>query len=258
MITSASPRFPVKPKTKSVMAAVLGAVVLVGALASVGMSPMAASAAATAAANLGSAANFSVLAGAAATIPGSTLGGEVGAATAITVDGNTVQQSTVHTVNDAATQTALSDATTAYNALMALPATGTLTGDDLGRNTAGSLLGRLLDHATVVVTDGESFRMREALPRDIRASERPATPTRRLPARFASTIPDSASERLPRVGQVATPPPAGTALAAGSLMPRPFDGFLPVRHDTTAGPCWLAARPGHDAGPAATGSNPGS
>lgn len=127
-------RVRIKPQTSSVMRVLfIGTSVLVSALTVFGMSPTATSAIATATstANLGSAANFSVLGGAAATIPSSTLGGEVGAVSAITVNPATILQSTVHTAYDAATQTALSDATAAYNALGALSATGTLISDDL-------------------------------------------------------------------------------------------------------------------------------
>jgi hypothetical protein len=85
--------------------------------------------------NLGSAANYSVLAAAAATIPGSTLPGEVGAGAAITDDANTVYGSTKHTVNDAATQQALADARATFTALSGLAAGNTLTGADLGGQT---------------------------------------------------------------------------------------------------------------------------
>lgn len=84
---------------------------------------------------LRSAAPFSVLAGAAATIPGSTLPGQVGAAAAITADAGTVYGSTRHAVNDPATATALSDLGKVYTSLAGLPVTGQLTGDDLGGQT---------------------------------------------------------------------------------------------------------------------------
>ena len=141
------------------MTAVLtSACVLVGVLMPVGMSPQAPSAAGTTTVNLGSAANFSVLAGTAATIPGSALGGEVGAATAITGDANTVLQSTVHTVNDAATSTALSDATSAYNTLRALSTTGTLTGGDLAGQVVTPGVYRVAAYAmtTPVTFDAEN------------------------------------------------------------------------------------------------------
>jgi hypothetical protein len=85
--------------------------------------------------NLGSASNYSVLAAAAATIPGSTLPGEVGAGAAITDDANTVYGSTKHAVNDAATQQALTDARATFTALAGLAAGNTLTGADLGGQT---------------------------------------------------------------------------------------------------------------------------
>jgi outer membrane protein OmpA-like peptidoglycan-associated protein len=85
--------------------------------------------------DLGSAASFSVLAGAAATIPASTLPGEVGAVTAITDDNYTVYGSTKHVPNDAATQLALVNAGDAFTALDGLAAGNTLTGADLGGQT---------------------------------------------------------------------------------------------------------------------------
>lgn len=85
--------------------------------------------------DLGSAASFSLLAGAAATIPASTLPGEVGAVTAITDDSNTVYGSPKHTPNDAATQQALVDASSAFTTLNGLAATGVLAGADLGGQT---------------------------------------------------------------------------------------------------------------------------
>ena len=85
--------------------------------------------------DLGTAANFSVLAQAAATIPASKLPGQVGAQAAITDDANTVYGSLRHLVNDAATQKAVLDARAAYDTLKALTPTGQLTGDDLGGQT---------------------------------------------------------------------------------------------------------------------------
>ncbi|MCU1597008.1 MAG: hypothetical protein JWQ47_747 [Glaciihabitans sp.] len=85
--------------------------------------------------DLGSAASFSILAGAAATVPGSTLPGEVGAATAITDDIGTVYGSTKHPVNDTATQQALVAAGNAFTAASVLAAGNTLTGADLGGQT---------------------------------------------------------------------------------------------------------------------------
>ncbi|MCU1377015.1 MAG: hypothetical protein JWO68_4301, partial [Actinomycetia bacterium] len=85
--------------------------------------------------DLGSAASFSLLAGAAATIPASTLPGEVGAVTAITDDSNTVYGSPKHTPNDGATQQALADASSAFTTLNGLAATGVLAGTDLGGQT---------------------------------------------------------------------------------------------------------------------------
>lgn len=85
--------------------------------------------------DLGSAASFSVLAGAAATIPGSTLPGEVGAVTAITDDSGTVYGSPKHTPNDAATQQALADASSAFATLNGFAATGVLASADLGGQT---------------------------------------------------------------------------------------------------------------------------
>jgi outer membrane protein OmpA-like peptidoglycan-associated protein len=85
--------------------------------------------------DLGSAASFSILAGAAATVPGSTLPGEVGAVTAITDDAGTVYGSTKHPLNDAATQLALVNAGNAFTAASGLAAGNTLTGADLGGQT---------------------------------------------------------------------------------------------------------------------------
>jgi hypothetical protein len=85
--------------------------------------------------DLGSAASFSILAGAAATVPGSTLPDEVGAVTAITDDAGTVYGSTKHPVNDAATQLAIVNAGNAFTAASGLAAGNTLTGDDLGGQT---------------------------------------------------------------------------------------------------------------------------
>jgi outer membrane protein OmpA-like peptidoglycan-associated protein len=82
--------------------------------------------------DLGSAASFSILAGAAATVPGSTLPGEVGAITAITDDEGTIYGSTKHPINDAATQQALVDAGSAFTSASGLAAGNTLTGSDLG------------------------------------------------------------------------------------------------------------------------------
>jgi outer membrane protein OmpA-like peptidoglycan-associated protein len=83
---------------------------------------------------LGSAASFSVLAAAAATVPGSTLPGDVGAVTAITDDADTVYGSPEHLVNDAATQQALADAGDTFTTLNGLAAV-TLTKADLGGQT---------------------------------------------------------------------------------------------------------------------------
>jgi outer membrane protein OmpA-like peptidoglycan-associated protein len=85
--------------------------------------------------DLGSASRFSVLAAAAATIPGSNLPGEVGAIAAITDDANTVYGAQKHTPNDAATQKALTDARTAFTTLSGLATTGVLAGADLGGRT---------------------------------------------------------------------------------------------------------------------------
>jgi outer membrane protein OmpA-like peptidoglycan-associated protein len=85
--------------------------------------------------NLGSASSFSVLAGAAATIPGSSLPGEVGAIAAITDDAGTVYGAQKHAPNDAATQKALTDARTAFTTLSGLATTGVLAGADLGGRT---------------------------------------------------------------------------------------------------------------------------
>ena len=49
--------------------------------------------------------------------------------------------------------------------------------------TATSLLDRLLHHATVVVTSGESFRMREARSRAAPRTTGPATSTAAKPTR---------------------------------------------------------------------------
>ena len=109
--------------------AVTGLLILASGLTVAGLAPSASAAAPTV--NLGSASNFSVLAAAAATVPGATIPGEVGAGAALTTDAGTVLGSTLHTSNDAATMAALADATTAYQTLSALAPTGTLTGDDL-------------------------------------------------------------------------------------------------------------------------------
>jgi outer membrane protein OmpA-like peptidoglycan-associated protein len=85
--------------------------------------------------DLGSAASFSLIAGAAATIPGSTLPGDVGAITAITDDAGTVYGSTKHLPNDAATQKALADANGAFGTLDGLDSTAVLAGADLGGQT---------------------------------------------------------------------------------------------------------------------------
>lgn len=82
--------------------------------------------------DLGSAASFSLIAGAAATIPGSTLPGEVGAIAAITDDKGTVYGAAQHTPNDTATQNALTDASGAFGKLFGLASTTGLEGSDLG------------------------------------------------------------------------------------------------------------------------------
>ena len=105
--------------------------VVVSGLCLVAAAPATSNAAAAVTVDLGSAASFVVLAGAAATVPGSFIPGEVGSATAITPNASTQFGSIVHTVNDPATMAALADATTAYAALQALPVTGTLSSDDL-------------------------------------------------------------------------------------------------------------------------------
>ena len=107
------------------------AIVTTGVMMAVLCPSVAQASAGPASVNLGNAARFSVLASAAATLPGSTLPGEVGAGTVITDDAGTKYGSILHAVNDAATVAALTDATTAYNTLAALAPTGTLTGDDL-------------------------------------------------------------------------------------------------------------------------------
>ena len=86
-----------------------------------------------ASATLKSAANFAVLAGASVTNTGSSvITGDVGAVSSITPGPWTVT-GTVHTVDDAATIQALTDAHAAYNTLSVMPST-TLTGD-LGGKT---------------------------------------------------------------------------------------------------------------------------
>ena len=84
---------------------------------------------------LGAAAPYSVLAGAAATVPGSFLPGEVGAIGAIASDAGTQFGSFLHSSNDSATELALADATTAFTALNQRPATAPLTSSDLGGQT---------------------------------------------------------------------------------------------------------------------------
>jgi len=116
-------------------AVLMSLLAVVSGLSLVVTTPNAANAVALSTVDLGSAANFSVLAGAAATVPGSRFGGEVGAATAITSDGTTVFESTLRSPNDSATQTALGHARTAFTILKALTPTGTLTGDDLAGQT---------------------------------------------------------------------------------------------------------------------------
>ncbi|MCU1471401.1 MAG: hypothetical protein JWQ39_2550 [Glaciihabitans sp.] len=106
-----------------------------GLLLAVGLAGPAAASPAPTSVDLGSAASFSLVAGAAATIPGSTLPGEVGAVGAITDDANTVYGSPKHTPNDAATQAALVDAGGAFSTLNGLASTGVLTGADLGGQT---------------------------------------------------------------------------------------------------------------------------
>ena len=114
-----------------------GGYVTMGSVISTGVQPCGATSAATAgnSVSLGSAASFSVLAGAAATVPTSTLPGEVGAVGAIADNAGTVYGSTRHTSNDAATQAALADATTTYNDLSTRAATGTLASSDLAGQT---------------------------------------------------------------------------------------------------------------------------
>jgi hypothetical protein len=105
--------------------------------------------------DLGSAASFSILAGAAATVPGSTLPGEVGAATAITDDVGTIYGSTKHPINDAATQQALVDAGSAFTAASGLTAGNTLTGADLGGQTL--VPGVYHSVAALTATSGVTF-----------------------------------------------------------------------------------------------------
>ena len=85
--------------------------------------------------DLGSAAPYSVLAGAAATVPGSILPGEVGAIGAIAGDAGSQFGSLLHSSNDSATQIALSDAAAATATLNQRPATASLTSSDLGGQT---------------------------------------------------------------------------------------------------------------------------
>jgi hypothetical protein len=108
------------------------AVVTIGIVLAALFPSMAQAASGSISVSLGSSARFSVLASAAATIPGSDLPGEVGAGVAITDDAGTKYGSVRHAVNDAATISALSDAKAAYDSLAALAPTGSLTGADLG------------------------------------------------------------------------------------------------------------------------------
>lgn len=133
--TSRAPRHEAKPSRRWAVAA--SAVVATGALI---VCAMAAPASATtpvvtpngpSSVNLGTAAGFSVLAAAAATIPGSNLPGEVGAQAAITDNALTAYGSPQHNYNDSATRAAVVDALSAYNTLSALAPTGQLSGDDL-------------------------------------------------------------------------------------------------------------------------------
>jgi hypothetical protein len=130
---SIAPKRSEDPRMKSVFLRVVAAATGGLLVAAASVSPAMAGPSPTSV-DLGSAASFSLLAGAAATIPGSTLPGEVGAVAAITDDANTVYGSTKHSVNDAATQQALADAGATFSALTGLAGTP-LTGADLGGRT---------------------------------------------------------------------------------------------------------------------------
>ena len=105
--------------------------------------------------DLGSAAPYSVLAGAAATVPGSILPGEVGAIGAIAGDAGSQFGSLLHSSNDSATQIALSDAAAATATLNQRPATATLTSSDLGGQTL--LPGVYRSGAALAVTGALTF-----------------------------------------------------------------------------------------------------
>ncbi len=93
---------------------------------------------AAAATVLGTAEGFAVLAGSAVTNTGaSTINGDVGATSGISGLGSATVTGTTH-LNDAASQAALTDASTAYTYLRSLPSTSNLTGQDLGGLTLTS------------------------------------------------------------------------------------------------------------------------
>ncbi len=76
---------------------------------------------------------FIAVAGTNLTIQASTLvEGDVGAGSAISISDPTVVHGTIHTVNDTATQNAITDTTAVYNFLSALPAISDFTGFALG------------------------------------------------------------------------------------------------------------------------------
>jgi hypothetical protein len=85
--------------------------------------------------NLGSASAFSVLAAAAATIPGSYLPGEVGAGADITDDSNTFYGSVKHANGSTAVYDALADARIAYDTFGDLPDATIIGNSDLGGQT---------------------------------------------------------------------------------------------------------------------------
>ncbi len=81
---------------------------------------------------------FIAIAGTNLTIQASTLvEGDVGAVSAVSITDPSVVHGTIHTVNDSATQTAITDSTTVYNFLRTLPAISDFTGFALGAD-AGS------------------------------------------------------------------------------------------------------------------------
>lgn len=113
---------------------ILGTVAAFALVMSAGVLFGSGTASAAVASPLGSASNFAVLAGAAATVPNSTVFGDVGGAAAVTVSNSQVH-GTVHASGDTATGEALADLSAAYTNLKSLAPTGDLPGEDLGGYT---------------------------------------------------------------------------------------------------------------------------